>query len=77
MATKRKKERLRRSREAGQNEICELGKQGFSVEKLNDYQFRVNDAVDLYPTSRKFHILGTNERGRYDNLQTILDKVKS
>lgn len=38
---------------------------GFDVSPVTDYQYRVNDAVDLFPTNRKFHDIKKNQRGEY------------
>ena len=45
-------------------EILSLRDRGYQVSKLSDYQFRIDDRVDVYPIHRRFHILG-GRRGTY------------
>jgi len=38
---------------------------GWDVERITEYQFRVNKTLDLYPTRRRFHHIPTGRRGFY------------
>jgi hypothetical protein len=49
----------------GVSDIASLPDAGYTVRKLSDYQFRVNEQVDLFPTHRKYHVLKTGKRGSY------------
>ena len=53
------------------NEIKELEKRGYYIEKLTPYQFRVECVIDLYPVRRRFHNIATQQRGEYP-----VDKLK-
>jgi len=44
----------------------------FDIRKITDYQFRVNSAVDIYPTNKKWHDLKTNKRGCYRDIIDFL-----
>lgn len=43
-----------------------------NVEKKTDYQYRINDTLDLYPIHRRFHNIKTGKRGNYTR---YLDKL--
>jgi len=55
-------------------EILDLEKQGYKVIKLTEYQYRVNDAIDLYPIHRNFHHLRTKKRGNYKTAIELMHK---
>lgn len=77
MATAKRKERNRLNRESGSEELLRLGKKRkFKVEELNSFQFRVNGAIDFYPTNRRYHVLKTGERGSYDNPLKLLRRMR-
>jgi len=54
-----------------------LGLKGVIITQIKEYQFRINDTIDLYPLSRKFHDIKTKERGYYPfpfyRLQKFID----
>lgn len=62
-----KQDRLARRRERGTSEIAGLTQAGYAVRTLTEFQFRVNEAVDLFPTNRRYHDLRSNKRGTYRN----------
>ena len=37
----------------------------YTVKKLTDYQYRINDTLDLFPIHLRFHNIKTNKRGYY------------
>lgn len=46
-------------------EIHALEQQGFRVRRLTDYQFRVDEVLDLFPARRRYHHIKTQARGSY------------
>ena len=54
----------------------------FDVRKLTDYQYRVNDTLDLFPVNCRYHDLQSKRRGYYpgksltqhDDLINFIDK---
>jgi hypothetical protein len=50
---------------------------GVEVKKLNEYQFRVNGKIDLYPIHHRYHILKSGKRGSYKpgELQNVISKL--
>lgn len=70
--TRTKKLRNRKAVLSGKESIMSLAQYGFKVEELSPYQFRVNDQLDLYPTSKKYHDVMRGTRGDYWNI-TVLD----
>jgi len=48
-------------------EILALADQGFSVECVTEYQYRINGRLDLYPTHNRYHDVLKNRRGGYRN----------
>lgn len=59
------------SRQAGTPQILALENYGFTVRRITDYHYRVNEVLDLYPTSRRWHNLRTGKRGGYGHETTI------
>lgn len=64
------KERLKDNTE----DILALKDMMFEVEKLTEYQYRINKTLDLYPVHRKFHNIKTGKRGTYGKLLPLLEK---
>jgi hypothetical protein len=46
-------------------EIERLSTAGYRVRRLTDYQFRVEEKLDLYPIHRRYHNIETGRRGQY------------
>lgn len=44
----------------------------YDVKKLTPYQYRINDALDIFPISSKYHDIKRNKRGRYGNVITFV-----
>lgn len=47
-------------------EIETLSMAGFKVERLTEFQFRIDGVLDLFPTGRRWHNIKTGKRGTYD-----------
>lgn len=60
---------------AATEEILALNQAGFTVQKLTDYQFRVNGRLDLFPTHRRYHDVVANRRGSYSTARAIAERV--
>ncbi len=61
------------SRRATETEtLLSLREDGFEIKQLTEYHFRVNGFLDIFPTSKKWHNVKTNRRGRYND---VLDFV--
>jgi len=56
-------------------QILDLQKLGYKVVQLTEYQFRVNDEYDLYPTHNRWHWLKRNVRGGAKNLSEFVKKA--
>ena len=56
-------------------EICALVHDGFSVERMTDYQFRINNHIYLYPIHNRYHDIKTNKRGGYGNIKTLMQRL--
>lgn len=62
-----------------QAEIEALVEAGYTVRKLTEFQYRVNDLYDLYPIHRRWHELKTGKRGNYTTgklAEFIQSKIK-
>jgi len=46
-------------------EIMALTEHGYTVKKLTEYQYRVNDAMDIFPIHARIHFLKPNSRTGY------------
>ncbi len=51
--------------ERRRQEIFALRSKGRKVIEITPYQYRIDDTIDLYPTSSKFHNIKTGDRGKY------------
>ena len=61
---KKEVELMRKKRRAQfRDTISEFQKLGFEVKEVTPFQFRFNDAVDIYPSNKLYHNLKTNVRG--------------
>jgi hypothetical protein len=47
-------------------QILALTEQKLNVKRITDYQYRVDNWIDLYPTSNTYHLLKANKRGSID-----------
>lgn len=49
---------------------------GVTVRKLTDYQYRINEVIDVYPIHRRWHELKCGKRGVYpvEGLQQFINK---
>lgn len=56
-------------------EICNLVMDGYSVERMTDYQFRINDRLDIYPIHNRYHDIKSGERGGFKTLKGLLMKA--
>lgn len=60
-----------------QKEIESLSELGYTVRKLTEWQYRINNTYDLYPIHNRWHHLKTNKRGGAKNLRDfIIEKVQ-
>lgn len=46
-------------------QILELDHEGFDVEEITPYQFRINDRLDIFPTNARWHDTEINKRGSF------------
>lgn len=58
-----------------QKQIEALSYIGYTVKKLTDFQYRINDTYDLYPIHNRWHNLKTNKRGGAKNLADFIKDV--
>jgi epoxyqueuosine reductase QueG len=42
------------------NEFKELG---FDIKEITEYQFRINDCLDIFPSNKRYHDITKNVRG--------------
>jgi hypothetical protein len=71
MNRERKQERLSRRTD----EIEALEQHGYTVRALTEYQFRINEQLDVYPTRKRFHHIKTQKRGSYTSLLDLVEKT--
>jgi DNA-binding ferritin-like protein (Dps family) len=43
--------------------VREFRKMGFDVKEVSQFQYRFNDAIDIYPSNKRYHDLTKNVRG--------------
>lgn len=59
------------------NNIMDLENADYTVVELTPYQFRINNAVDIYPTNKKWFNLKIKQWGKYETLWREIDKLIS
>lgn len=64
---KKKQERDSRIRPIIENKLEKLSKK-YSVEKKTEYQYRINEVLDIYPQNQRYHDIKKNKRGDYQNM---------
>lgn len=50
-----------------------LSNKGFHVKQFSDHHFRINGKVDVWPSKNKYHVLGTDKRGKYRAIEEIIE----
>lgn len=56
---------------AAANEIEALAELGYRVRKINYYHYRVDDRLDFFPLSGRWHFHPGNKRGDYTKPEDI------
>lgn len=56
-------------------QIMELKTDGYLVEQLTPYQFRINREVDVYPTNNRYCLLKFQRWGRYRDVKELIKKI--
>lgn len=58
-------------------ELMDEAGEKYSVERFTDYHYRVENQIDIYPTTSKYNILATSKTGNYSDLYMFLkDNIK-
>lgn len=73
--TKTKKLRNQWQREKATESILMLRDEGYKIARLTQFQWRVNDRLDLFPTNKKYHDTLTNERGDWQGAFDICRRI--
>lgn len=55
-----------------QQQIEALAQYGYTVKKLTEWQYRINDTYDLYPIHNRWHNLKTGKRGGAKDLNLFI-----
>lgn len=55
--------------------IMELQKIGFKVRKLTEYQFRINEQLDVYPSTGRWVLLRSPRTGKTENLSETAREI--
>ena len=56
--------------------IEQLRSKGYTVQKFTDFHFRINNKIDVWPSVGKYWVKGTKVKGRYYDLNSLLEKLK-
>ena len=40
----------------------------YEVERLTQYQYRINGVLDIYPVNKRWHDIRSGERGNYNQM---------
>lgn len=52
-----------------------LAKDGFQVKELTPYQYRINEALDVFITNDRFHNIKTGERGDFTSIKKLCKEL--
>ena len=56
------------------NKIEDLKTQGFTVRQLTSWQYRINNRLDIFWQSRRYHDIKENKRGSYSDILTFVNR---
>ena len=56
------------------SKLIKLKNLGFQIKNLTPYQIRINNQLDIYWQSQRYHDVKKNKRGNYDNLEKFIQK---
>jgi hypothetical protein len=62
-----RKEKARNFTKCELQDLCE--EKGYTMQHMTEYHIRVEGKLDIYPTSRKYHLITKNERGEIHDLE--------
>lgn len=65
------------NRERGHRSLGQLRREGYEIRKITPYQWRINEVLDCFPTSDRYHLIPRDERGDYFCLQDLRDLLNS
>lgn len=68
-----KKARARNFTKCELQDLCD--EKGYKAVHLTEYQIRIEGKLDIYPTSRKYHLLTKNERGDINELEVDIIRL--
>lgn len=67
-------EKLRRAENLskGKYDLEVLVSYDYKVEQFSEYHFRINNRLDVWPTSKKYYDQRTMRKGEYDGLEKFV-----
>lgn len=54
-----------------------LGGKGYSIQKFTSFHFRINNKVDVWPSTGRYWVLGSKVKGKYYDIDSLLKKIKT
>lgn len=70
-----RKEERAAAQKTGQAAILALTQDGFKVQQLTDYHYRVDGRLDLFPIRRRYHDIRTGRRGGYQDPKQVAERI--
>lgn len=61
------------NRETFRKGILDVLRESYDVKQITEYQFRINEVLDIYPSNRKWHLLTKNKRGQFRREYDVTD----
>jgi hypothetical protein len=58
-----RRERNKTQKVTNEKRVLALAEQGYKVRKITDYQYRINEVLDIFVVNMRFHNIVTNRRG--------------
>jgi hypothetical protein len=70
-------QRKRRAERLGPRvkQIMELKLDGYQVEQLTPYQYRINNEVDVYPVHNRYCLLRYRRWGNYRDVKELIKRI--
>ena len=80
MSRSRKLREQAEKAEAREAEKCRMDDfckaHGFTYREMSPYQYRIEEEIDIYPTSRKYCLFSRGSWGQYQELEELLKIIQ-
>lgn len=61
----------------GEAHLQMLVAQDYRVEQLSEYHFRINERLNVWPSTRKYYDANSQKKGTYKNILALVEEFPS